>query len=151
MPDLLPDPLALARRADAISAALASLRNAVQGRGVHPVGPAVLAEAIGQAQELWLSNRARLLEGWQDGSSDRGIYEAVESLEAWERQVNELAARTRAAGIETDIRLEVTHTASSPAEAVDELKSRLSTFAIGAAVLGAGVFAAYWWSSRRGS
>lgn len=151
--DLFPDWITLARRADRVSDSLNALRNAVQGRGVHPIGSAELAAAVNDAQATWMEVRAKLIPHGGKGHLISDTYAAAEALEHWERKLNELVQRAAAEGVpDVPGMVEVTHTAAEPGEVIElvetRIKSGLETVAAGLLLLGAGLGTIYYLTRR---
>lgn len=138
--ELIPDQLTLIARFDAIELALAEMRNLIIGRGVAPIGSKGLAELAGQAQEAWRAIRDRLLADMLPHP-----YDTSATLEHWERKVNEIAARAAGEGLAGAEKIQVTHTVTSPGDAVEIVERRIVdvgsslTVAAGTMVVGLGL------------
>lgn len=144
-----PDATTLIYRADAVSAALNRLRNAVQGRGATPKGPAELAARVSAAQESWRAARAQFFDG---SNVLREAYETADALERWETVVNELADLAIAAGLAgANVKLSVTRTLG-PGEALERAGAAVAEGAqrtlTALTWLGIGLVVAFLWGRR---
>lgn len=153
--EFIPDQLTLIGRLDAITDRLNALRAHTQGRGVDPIATPALADRVNRAQEEWGDLRSRLL-------ADNGAelkahpYDASQTFENWERHYNELvnaAIAEKVAGVDQSALIAVTHTVSTPGEAVDRAETAigdtLGTFFKGLVFVAAVAGAAYVWANRR--
>jgi hypothetical protein len=153
--ELIPDPFTLIRRVDWITNNLNELRNAVQGRGVQPIGSAALAERVNRAQLEWHDLRSRLLA--DDGRQLRDHpYDSSATLENWERSYNELVAAAiaeKVPGVDSNARLQVTHTdqalSNAAAKTTEAIGDSLGTFFKGLVIVAAVAGAAYVFANRR--
>lgn len=124
--ELIPDPITLTQRLDRVTDSLNALRNLVQGQGVKPLGPPALANRVNTAQEEWRALRQTLL---REMSNSPYSYDASATIETWERTVNQLAGEAQAAGIAaaSKIAVPVTHTVTSPGDAVAVIAERVDS------------------------
>jgi hypothetical protein len=129
----------LMRRIDALTDRLNALRNAVQGRGVDPIGSKALAAKVNAAQENWHDVRAQMLTG---AAVMAHPFNSSSTIEKWEIALNGLIDAAAAEGIAgAPAKLDVVHT-TTPGEALDSAEEFLAdagTFVRDLGILAAGI------------
>jgi hypothetical protein len=100
----------LAQRIDRLTDRINELRNAVQGRGVDPLGSKQLAAAVNDAQANWDEVRAKLLEN-AAAQMVSHPFDSAQTIENWEKLYNRLVDQAAAEHLATEAqKLDVAHT-----------------------------------------